>query len=224
MRILVVEDEKYLNRLIVKRLSSSHYSVDSCFDGKEALSYIECTEYDAIVLDIMLPLMDGISIVKKMRKEGNNTPVILLTAMDAVEDRVKGLNAGADDYLVKPFSFDELIARITAITRRQKENKTNIYVIEDLELDLIKKSVKRAGKDIDLSGKEYNILEFLVQNEGIIVSREQIEQRVWSYDYEGSSNMVDVYIRYLRKKMDTGFEKKLIHTKRNMGYVLKSEK
>ena len=223
MRILVVEDEKYLNKLIVKRLTSSFYSVDSCLNGKDAIDFINNTNYDVIILDIMLPKLDGISIVKYMRKNIINTPVILLTAMDSVEDRVNGLNAGADDYIVKPFSFDELIARISAVTRRQKDNKTNLYKVSDLEVDCNSKIVKRAGKTIELSSKEYNILEYLIQNEGMIVSREQIEQRVWNYDYEGSSNMIDVYIRYLRKKIDTGYEKKLIHTKRNMGYVLKEK-
>lgn len=221
MKILVVEDEKWLNEITTKRLKSDKYSVDNCFDGQTALDYIKSTSYDVILLDIMIPLIDGITLLKKIRSDKINTPVILLTAMDSIEDRVNGLNCGADDYVIKPFSFDELIARISAVTRREKENKTNIFSVADLEADFNKKIVKRGDKIIDLSSKEYAILELLIKNEGIILSRAQIERKVWDFDYEGASNMIDVYIRYLRKKIDVGFEPKLIHTKRNMGYYLK---
>lgn len=223
MRILVVEDEKDLNDLIVKRLKDEKYSVDSCYDGLDAYYYITSTDYDVVILDMMLPKMNGFEVIKKVRDERNETYIIALTAMDSTEDIVNGLNSGADDYMVKPFSFNELIARIYAVTRRKNQNKTNVYKVADLEIDCNKKTVMRAGKIIELSGREYSILLYLVKNKGSVLSREQIEQNVWNYDYEGSSNMIDVYIRYLRKKMDTGYDKKLIHTKRNLGYIIKDE-
>ena len=223
MRILVVEDEKDLNDLIVKRLKDENYSVDSCYDGLDAYYYITSTDYDVVILDMMLPKMNGFEVIKKVRDERNETYIIALTAMDSTEDIVNGLNSGADDYMVKPFSFNELIARIYAVTRRKNQNKTKVYKVADLEIDCNKKTVMRAGKIIELSGREYSILLYLVKNKGSVLSREQIEQNVWNYDYEGSSNMIDVYIRYLRKKMDTGYDKKLIHTKRNLGYIIKDE-
>jgi len=181
------------------------------------------TPYDGIVLDIMLPGRDGISILKQMRKEGNYTPVLLLTARDSIEDRVKGLDTGADDYLVKPFAFEELLARIRVMLRKQGEIKPQeeVFAVADLTVDCKSHEVKRSGEKIELSSKEFSLLEYLIRNKGKVLSREQIENHIWDYDYMGSSNMVDVYIRYLRKKIDEPYEKKLIQTVRGAGYVLR---
>jgi len=170
-----------------------------------------------------MPLRDGISVVEEMRKAGDHTPVLFLTARDSVSDRVSGLDAGANDYLVKPFSFEELMARIRALTRKTPQSNTPVYTISDLALDTRSRSVSRAGKEIKLSAKEYSLLEYLLRNKGIVLSRENIENNLWNFDYEGGTNAVDVYIRYLRKKIDEPFTEKLIHTVRGAGYVLKSE-
>ena len=223
MRLLVVEDEVYLLDILKKRLTKEHYSVDTCEDGLEAWDYIKLTQYDGIVLDIMLPGMDGIELLKRMRKEGDHTPVLLLTARDSIEDRVTGLDIGADDYLIKPFAFEELLARIRVMLRRQDtvQPQDEVYRLADLSVDCKSHAVTRGGKQIELSSKEFALLEYLIRNQGVVLSREQIEQHIWSYDYMGSSNMVDVYIRYLRKKIDDGQEKKLIQTVRGAGYVLR---
>ena len=221
MRILIAEDQKDLNRIITKRLSAEGYYVDSCFDGEEALSYIEMAEYDGIILDIMMPQRDGLSVLHSLRKKGIGTPVLFLTARDAVEDRVLGLDSGADDYLVKPFAFDELIARIRAMTRKSAGNSSNIFSVADLVMDTASHTVTRGGKEIALSAKEFSLLEYLLRNKGHVLSRTMIENNLWNFDYSGGTNAVDVYIRYLRKKVDDGFEPKLIHTVRGCGYVLK---
>ena len=221
MRILVIEDEKDLNNVITKKLEAEHYSVDACFDGKQALEYIELAEYDAIILDIMMPLVDGIQVLKKMRLAKNNTPVLLLTAKDRIEDRVVGLDAGADDYLVKPFSFEELLARLRAMLRRASNNTSNCYTLANLTVDCDTRTVFRDDVEISLSSKEFSILEYMIRNSGIVLSRDKIEQHIWNYDYEGGSNVVDVYIRYLRKKIDDNYSPKLIHTLRGTGYVLR---
>ena len=221
MRILIAEDQKDLNRIITKRLSAEGYSVDSCFDGEEALSYIEMAEYDGIILDIMMPKRDGLSVLHSLRKKGIGTPVLFLTARDAVEDRVLGLDSGADDYLVKPFAFDELIARIRAMTRKSAGNSSNIFSVADLVMDTASHTVTRGGKEIALSAKEFSLLEYILRNKGHVLSRTMIENNLWNFDYSGGTNAVDVYIRYLRKKVDDGFEPKLIHTVRGCGYVLK---
>ena len=223
MRLLVVEDEIHLQTIIKKRLLKEHYSVDACGDGLEALDYLSVSPYDAVILDIMLPGLSGIEVLKKIRAEGNRVPVLFLTARDGVDDRVAGLDCGADDYLVKPFAFEELLARIHVMLRRSTEHTTDELVLRDLTLDLKSHMVSRAGHFIELSGKEYAMLEYLMRNQGRVLSREQIEQHVWSFDYEGGSNMVDVYIRYLRKKIDEGFSQKLIHTVRGAGYVMRIE-
>ena len=221
MRILIAEDQKDLNRIITKRLSAEGYYVDSCFDGEEALSYIEMAEYDGIILDIMMPKRDGLSVLHSLRKKGIGTPVLFLTARDAVEDRVLGLDSGADDYLVKPFAFDELIARIRAMTRKSAGNSSNIFSVADLVMDTASHTVTRGGKEIALSAKEFSLLEYLLRNKGHVLSRTMIENNLWNFDYSGGTNAIDVYIRYLRKKVDDGFEPKLIHTVRGCGYVLK---
>ena len=224
MRILVVEDERDLNKLIAKRLTAEKYSVDSCFDGEEVFDYIAMTSYDAIVLDIMLPKLDGLQVLKRLRNNGDTTPVILLTAKGSVQDRVKGLNLGADDYLPKPFAFEELLARIGVMIRQRSNNlKGNVFELADLVVDRDTHQVRRGDKIIDLSAKEFSILEYMIHNQGIVLSRERIEEHVWNYDYEGGSNIVDVYIRYLRKKIDDGDGPKLIHTIRGVGYVLRAD-
>ena len=224
MRILVVEDEKDLNNIIVKRLTVEKYSVDSCFDGEEVFDYTDMVDYDAIVLDIMLPKFNGLQVLKKLRENGNQTPVILLTAKGSVEDKVKGLNLGADDYLAKPFAFEELLARIRVMIRQRSNHvKGNLFQVADLIMDCNTHEVKRSGNVIQLSAKEFAILEYMIHNIGVVLSRERIEEHIWNYDYEGASNIVDVYIRYLRKKVDDGYSQKLIHTMRGVGYVLREE-
>lgn len=221
MRILVVEDEKDLNALIVKKLTLEHYTVDACYDGKDAEDYLAFAEYDAVILDIMLPGQSGLDLLRGLRAKQDATPVLLLTARDSIEDRVAGLNAGADDYLVKPFAFDELTARIRVMLRRQTGSVSNVFTLADLTVDCDARSVKRGGQEIALSGKEFAILEYLIRNAGIVLSRDKIGRHIWNYDYEGSSNMVDVYIRYLRVKIDRDHQPKLIHTVRGTGYVMR---
>lgn len=223
MRILVVEDEKRLNRIIAEALEDEGYSVDSCFDGIDAYEHITGTKYDIIVLDIMLPKMDGLTLVKKIRAAGNTTPVLYLTARDSVEDKVKGLEAGGDYYLVKPFDFRELMAVVRVMARKSSGNRTNVYQIADLRLDSTAKTVTRAGKAIDLTGKEFSLMEYMIRNKGVVLSRDMIENNIWNYDYEGGTNVVDVYIGYLRKKLDTGYDKKLIHTVWGSGWVLRED-
>lgn len=223
MRILVVEDEQDLNQVIVKKLSASHFSVDYCYDGEEALDYIDSAEYDGIVLDIMIPKVNGLHVLKKIRDKKNKTPVLLLTARDAIADRVEGLNSGADDYLVKPFAFEELVARIRAMIRRRTDHTSNCYTLADLKVNCDTRKVYRGEVEINLSSKEFSILEYMIQNSGIVLTRDKIEQHIWNYDYNGGSNVVDVYIRYLRKKIDENYQPKLIHTLRGTGYVLREQ-
>ena len=221
MRILVVEDEVNLNDIIVKKLKLEHYGVDSCFDGKEALDYIFSIEYDVIILDIMLPKLDGFEVLKKIRKQNIKTPVLLLTARDGIEDRVQGLDFGADDYLIKPFAFDELLARIRVLLRRNTNNASNVFTIANLTVNCDSHEVSRDKISIKLSTREFTILEYMIRNKEKVLSREKIEQHIWDYNYEGGTNVVDVYIRYLRKKIDDNFSPKLIHTIRGIGYILK---
>ena len=226
MRILVVEDEKKINDVIVKTLKKEKYGVDSCFDGEEALDYIFSVEYDIILLDIMLPKKDGFEVLKSMRKKGIKTPVLFLTARDQIEDRVRGLDLGADDYLVKPFAFEELLARIRVVLRKNSgsgEDSGNVLKIANLTVDCNRHEVFRDDVSIKLSAKEFSILEYMMRNKGRVVSKEKIEEHVWDFDYEGGSNIVEVYIKFLRKKVDNDFSPKLIHTIRRVGYVLKVE-
>lgn len=221
MRILLAEDEKDLNEVIVKTLEKNGYSVDSCSNGRDALYYLENTEYDAAILDIMMPGMSGIQVLKSIRAAGSTLPVLFLTARDSISQRVEGLDAGADDYLVKPFAFDELLARIRVMLRKKGGSAQNIFYLADLKVNLTAHTVFRDNTPITLSAKEFSILEYMILNQGIVLSREKIEAHIWNYDYEGGSNLVDVYIRYLRKKIDEPFSPKLIHTVRGVGYVLK---
>ncbi len=221
MRILVAEDQKDLNDIIVKELRQNHYTVDSCYDGEAALDYIRCAEYDAVILDIMMPRKTGIEVVKQLRRDKNHVPVLLLTALDSIEDRVTGLDAGADDYLIKPFALDELTARIRVMLRRASGHVSNCFTVANLKVDCDKRTVFRDETEIVLSSKEFAVLEYMIRNQGIVLTGEKIEQHIWNYDYEGGSNVVSVYIRYLRKKIDDNFEPKLIHTIRGTGYVLR---
>ena len=223
MRILFAEDERDLNHIITKKLTSQGYSVDSVYDGEEAIDILFYTDYDAVILDIMMPKADGFAVLRALRSKGKNTPVLFLTARDSVQDRVAGLDSGANDYLVKPFSVEELLARIRAMTRTAFGVSDSLLSVGDLTMDTAAKIVKRGGKEIPLSAKEYALLEYLMHNVGIVLSREKIENHIWNFDYEGGTNVVDVYIRYLRKKIDEEYDKKLIHTVRGRGYVLREE-
>ena len=223
MRILVVEDEKKLNELIVKKLKLEHYSVDACLRGDDAMDYLAGTTYDAVILDIMLPGISGLEVLKDLRGEKKSTPVLLLTAKDSIEDRVNGLDAGADDYLIKPFAFDELLARIRVLIRRNSKGVTNVFTVADLTVDCDARTVTRGNIPISLSSKEFAVLECLIRQAGTVLNRDRISSHIWNYDYEGGSNIVDVYIRYLRKKIDDGHDVKLIHTVRGAGYVLRAE-
>ena len=221
MRILVAEDERHLNRIISEAIADEGYSVDSCYNGVQALEYMECARYDVIVLDIMMPKMDGLTLVRKLRERGDATPVLFLTSRDSVSDKVKGLESGGDYYLVKPFDFQELLAVVWVMTRKTTGNRSNVFTLADLSVDVGAKTVTRAGQSIELTAKEFSLLEYMIRNRGVVLSREMIESNLWNYDYEGGTNVVDVYVGYLRKKMDSGFEKKLIHTVWGTGWVLK---
>ena len=223
MRILVCEDQKDLNKIITKHLTSEGYSADSCYDGQEALDFMDMADYDAVILDVMMPKKDGFAVLREMRSVKNATPVLFLTARDSIEDRVRGLDLGGNDYLIKPFSFDELLARIRAMTRKTAGNASNIFTAADLTLDVSSRSCRRGEKDIALSAKEFSLLEYLMRNKGRVLTRDMIENNLWNYEYEGGTNAVDVYIRYLRKKMDDDFEPQLIHTVRGSGYVLREQ-
>mgnify|MGYP006073701957 FL=1 len=223
MRLLIAEDEKDLNKILTERVKEEHYSVDSCYDGQEALDYLASAEYDAVILDIMMPVTDGLSVLKTMRRKDDSTPVLLLTAKDGIEDRVQGLDAGANDYLVKPFAVEELLARVRVLLRKPAETPKTCYQVADLEVHMDTRQVLRGGKEVKLSGKEFALLRYMIQNEGIVLSRDRLEEHLWNFDYAGGSNVIDVYIRYLRKKIDEGHEPKLIHTVRGAGYVLKKE-
>lgn len=221
MRILVVEDESDLNLLLRKVLTKAGYTVDGCFDGEDAQAHLLGADYDGILLDVMLPKKDGYTLVKELRDKGDDTPVLFLTARDSVADRVKGLDLGGDDYLVKPFDFDELLARIRAMTRKRVGLRTNRLTVGNLVLDTQQRLALRDGEEIPLLPKEFSILEYLMRNKETVLSREQIEDQIWNYDYAGSSNNVDGYLSRLRKKIDGGREEKLIHTVRGVGWVIR---
>ena len=223
MRVLVVEDAKDMNRLIVKTLTRAGYSVDGCYNGEEALDFLAGAEYDAILLDVMMPKLDGYALLEKLRSQGMDTPVLFLTARDAISDRVKGLDLGADDYLVKPFDFEELLARIRAMTRKKSGKKSNVFTLGDLQVDAQSHTVTRGGKGINLLPKEFTILEYMIRNQGTVLSREQLENQIWNYERSGSSNNIDVYISKLRKKIDGEGQSRLLHTIRGVGWVLRME-
>lgn len=221
MKLLVIEDEVMLNRSIVKLLKTQQYSVDAAYDGEEAIDYIRATNYDVIISDIMMPRLDGLGVLKYLRNHQIKTPVLMLTAKDTLEDKVTGLDAGADDYLVKPFEFDELLARIRVMLRRNnRENLTSNVHFGDCCLDFVKKTVTKNSSLVDLTSKEYALLECLVRHPNVILSREQIREHIWDFDYEGESNVIDVLVKNIRKKLENP---SVIQTKRGMGYVFKSE-
>ena len=223
MRILVAEDDRAIAAAVKKRLQAENHIVDVCANGADAYDYMVMTEYDVVLMDIMMPGEDGLSVVRRARSAGVETPILFLTARDTVADRVTGLDAGGDDYLVKPFALDELMARIRVLARRNapRPRTDNRLTIADLELDTASRRVTRAGAEIALTAKEYALLEYLLRNAGAVLSREQIEQRLFSYDYTGASNMVDVYIRYLRAKIDEKSGMKYLHTVRGVGYTMR---
>ena len=224
MKLLIAEDDVDLNEIMAKKLRAEGFEVDACFDGQEAFERLSYADYDAAVLDIMMPVMDGIEAVKKLRAMEKATPVIFLTAKDSIADKVKGLDIGANDYVVKPFSFEELTARIRAVTRTASGSASSKLCVSDLAMDTVSRVVTRAGSEIRLTGKEYALLEYMLYNKDSILSRERILSHVWGYDYEGGINIVDVYMNYLRKKVDEGHEEKLIRTVRGIGYTMRKEK
>ena len=223
MRILVVEDERRIAAFIERGLEEEHYAVDVAYDGEEALDWAAVVDYDLILLDILLPKKDGIQVCRELRDRGSKVPILMLTARDAVEDRVRGLDSGADDYLVKPFAFQELLARIRALLRRQSEVKTTQLQVGDLVLDTVTRRATRAGQVIELTAREYALLEFLMRHPRQVLSRTQIAEHVWDYDFFSTSNVVDVYVGYLRRKIDKDFDQKLIQTVRGAGYKIEAE-
>ncbi len=221
MRILVVEDEEKVASFIRKGLEEEHYAVDLALDGTEGLHLAETNPYDLIVLDLMLPGLDGFRFVQRLREEGIDTPILILTARDSVESKVRGLDLGADDYLTKPFAFAELLARVRALLRRGKPHTPPVLRVADLTLDPAARRVTRAGKVIELTPKEFALLEYLMRHAGRVLTRTMILEHVWDQNFDSYTNVVDVYINYLRKKIDHGFTPRLIHTVRSVGYVLR---
>ncbi|PWU18944.1 MAG: DNA-binding response regulator [Verrucomicrobia bacterium] len=221
MRVLVVEDEKKTASFIRKALQSEGFAVDVCHNGDEAMSAPSATPYDAIVLDIMLPGRDGLSLVRQWRQSRNATPVLLLSARGSVGERIEGLDAGADDYLPKPFALAELAARVRALTRRGSDNKSPVLRLADLSLDTVTRQAHRAGREIELTTREFRLLEFLLRSAGRLCARTMILEKVWDYDFDPGTNLVDVYIKRLREKIDADFHPKLLHTVRGAGYVMR---
>jgi heavy metal response regulator len=221
MRILLIEDEKKVANFIERGLKEEYYAVDVVYDGENGIYMAEVNEYDLIILDIVLPVKDGISICKELRKKKIYVPILMLTVKDGVQDKVLGLDSGADDYVTKPFAFEELLARVRALLRRKNQNVTTVLKVADLELNQLTHEVKRAGKEIALTMKEYTLLEYLMLNTNQIVTRTMISEHVWNESFDSFTNVIDVYVNYLRNKIDKGFKKQLIHTVRGIGYVLK---
>jgi DNA-binding response OmpR family regulator len=221
MRILIVEDEKSLADIIKKGLEEEGYAVDVVYNGEEGLFMAENEPSDLIILDIMLPIIDGINILKKIRKGGIKTPVLMLTAKDTIMDKISGLDSGADDYLTKPFSFEELVARMRALLRRNTDMKTSVLMISDLTIDTATHEVKREGKGILLSAKEYALLEYMALNRNKVLSRTALTEHLYNQDFDLDSNVIDVFINRIRNKIDRGYDIKLIHTVRGAGYMLK---
>ncbi len=224
MKILLIEDETDLAEIIKQGLEENSFSVEMCHDGEDGLFMAGNYPYDAVILDIMLPTMDGFAVLKNMRAQKVRVPVLMLTARGGIGDKVKGLDTGADDYLVKPFEFPELISRLKAIIRRNKGEASPLISIDNLTIDINSRTVKRAGKEIKLSSREYRMLVYISLNRGRVISRNQISEYIYDPDYEGDSNIVDVYINYLRNKIDKAHENKLIHTIRGEGYTIKESK
>jgi len=223
MRILVVEDDKKTASFVRKALQAEGFAVDVCMDGENALAALLVTPFDAVVLDIMLPGRDGLSVLRQLRERKNTAPVLLLSARGEVNERVEGLNLGADDYLPKPFELAELVARVRALTRRGGDNKSSVLCVADLKLDTITHKAQRRGTEIELTAREYRLLEFLMRSAGRLCGRMMILEKVWDYDFDPGTNLVDVYVRRLREKIDADFEPKLLHTVRGTGYVMKEQ-
>jgi two-component system copper resistance phosphate regulon response regulator CusR len=223
MRILLVEDEPRVAHFVAKGLREQSYAVDVATDGEDALYKLSLDEYDLVILDVMLPLRDGFQVCRELRRQGIRTPVLMLTARDAVDDRVSGLDSGADDYLSKPFEFKELLARIRALLRRAKEFRPEVLRIADLTVNTANHAVARAGQTISLTAKEYSLLEFFILREDKLVGRDEIAQHVWDENFDPFSNVIDVYVRRLRKKIDEGFTRPLIHTRRREGYIFSAD-
>lgn len=220
MRVLVVEDEKDLNSIICSKLVKEGYNVDACYDGQAALDYMEAENYDGAIMDIMIPNKDGITVLREMRNAGIQVPVLFLTAKTETQDIVRGLDAGASDYMTKPFEFSELMARLRVILRTQNPVNENVITCGSLVVDMNNRQAIRDGKVIDLTVREYAILEYLARNRNVVVTREQIRVNIWNIDDDVNSNVIDVYIRYLRRKIDDNYEEKLIRTIRGVGYKL----
>ena len=220
MRVLVVEDEKDLNSIICSKLVKEGYNVDACYDGQAALDYMEAENYDGAIMDIMIPNKDGITVLREMRNAGIQVPVLFLTAKTETQDIVRGLDAGASDYMTKPFEFSELMARLRVMLRTQNPVNENVITCGSLVVDMNNRQAIRDGKVIDLTVREYAILEYLARNRNVVVTREQIRVNIWNIDDDVNSNVIDVYIRYLRRKIDDNYEEKLIHTIRGLGYKL----
>lgn len=223
MKVLIVEDEEMLNNIIAKRLKVESMIVDQCYNGEDGLDYITTSSYDVIIMDIMMPKLDGLAVVRQMRGEGNKTPVLFLTAKDSLQDKVDGLNLGADDYLVKPFEFDELIARVYALARRSRNQAVEDILAGPLRINQKSRSVWLHEAPVTLTAKEFDLLFYLASNPNIVLSRQQILDHVWEYDYESYSNLIDVYIKDLRKKIDVDESFKMIQTVRGVGYVFRTE-
>jgi DNA-binding response OmpR family regulator len=221
VRILLIEDNRRVSHALRACLIDAGYAVDAAFDGREGQAYAEAADYDAIILDVMLPERDGLEVCRALRRQRVNTPIMMLTARDAVEDRVRGLDSGADDYLVKPFALAELHARLRALLRREADRKEGVLIIGDLTLDPATHDVRRAGRRIDLTAKEYAVLEYFARHPNQVITREMVETHIWSYDFAGASNVVDVYVRRLRRKIDDPCEVRLFQTLRGAGYRLR---
>jgi heavy metal response regulator len=221
MRILIVEDEKKVAAFIKKGLEEETYAVDVAYEGEEGLYLGLENQYDLIILDLMLPVIDGLEVLSRLRKNKVDTPILLLTAKDSVEDKVTGLNTGADDYLTKPFAFSELLARIRVLLRRGKAETKTVLQVNGLILDLVSHKVNRDGEEIELTGKEYSLLEYFMRNQGKVLTRTMIAEHVWDYNFDTFTNVIDVYVNHLRKKIDKNYPDKLLHTLRGVGYIMK---
>jgi heavy metal response regulator len=223
MRILVVEDEKKVARFIQQGLEEEHYSVDVAHDGEKGLLMAQSENYDLLILDVMLPKKNGIDLIREFRAGKGTAPALMLTAKTATEDKVAGLDSGADDYLTKPFAFAELLARIRSLLRRGAKEKTTVLAIADLELDTVTHKAKRGGRTIELTAKEYALLEYFLRNKDRVLSRTIISEHIWDYNFDTGTNIIDVYVNHLRNKIDCASDKKLLHTIRGVGYVLKED-
>jgi len=223
MRILVVEDEKKVADFIKKGLEEEHYAVDTAYDGETGLYLAEVNDYDLVVLDLMIPKIDGWEVLSRIRGKKDNVPILILTAKDGVEDIVRGLDSGCDDYLTKPFAFAEFLARVRALLRREKVEKEPVLQVGDLTLSLVTHRVTRGEKEIELTSKEYALLEYMMRNPDKVLTRAMISEHVWDYHFDSMTNVIDVYVNYLRKKIDKDFDTKLIHTIRGVGYMIRGE-